>query len=506
MKLHKSFQKYSDKFISSFATRAESESYIQFTKEVTATLRGGESVFSYCQFEDTVSVVSLGRGNNSFKNCVFKGNVHLAQMGNSVHFLNCYLEGEVIFESKNSTGLISFNECELSTLVSRISNGSFQISSSTVKSILHENCSIRRLELVKTKVLSDITGSTIEKLIINTESNINAITSKSFDSVSINSSQLKLVELSQAKSATFSSVHAKSITFKSTERIVLANSEIDSVSFNECNFNNFFVNECNCGEFVINNLRYAGSSTEFFKINHLLVSGSFEINDSTLGNAVFEFLLVRSANVVFRNSDYADWEFNKVDWPTGYEIDLGYTGMLSENLVHRDFYRELKRKCIANENTIDAAYFKSKEMIFHTRYIGELSKEYKRIHGRIKYLKNDLFSEWFILWTNKVFSGFGGNVWRPLLLGLIFHLLFFNLFLLDFSHFGIKAFYQGGFGVEMASSIKGVVKYLEMFNPLHSFDDKVKLGIGALFMDIVMRVSSGYFIFYILRASRKFAK
>ena len=505
MNLHKSLKKYSDQFTSTFSTSASDGSYTQFTHEVVVHLHTQNSNFKYCQFDKELGVNTSGSGDFRFENCVFKGDVVLTQITHSIIFKNCIFEEKFIFNSHQHHPLLSFQQCNMNCLESRAKDGQFSISSSEIGTIIFPETSIHKLEIIDSIISSEIKGLAINNLYVNKDSSLDNIISDSILRISFDNISFLRLETKQVNDCTMKFVKGNSFSIQSISNVTILDSDIEAMHFLDGQLKHFKIENCTSGEILIYNSKFIDSNSQF-TLKHLLVSGLLEISKSNLKNAFFESLIVRSATVSFHDSNYKDWDFNKIDWPTGHDIDLGYTGLLSENLVHRDFYRELKRKCIESENMIDAAYFRSKELAFHSKYISELSKEFIRVQGLFKFFKNDLFSEWFILWTNRIFSGFGGNVWRPLLLGLFLHLIFFNLFLLGFSGFDIRPFYFGLPEVEMESTIKGIVKYLEMFNPLHSFADNVNLAIGALFMDIVMRVSSGYFIFYILRASRKFSK
>jgi hypothetical protein len=128
-----------------------------------------------------------------------------------------------------------------------------------------------------------------------------------------------------------------------------------------------------------------------------------------------------------------------------------------------------------------------------------------RIHFEILKLKryNSLrdLGNYLIVATHKWSSDFGQNIWRPLFFLFSFHLLWHNLLLI--AQFDV---YPNLVQVDWQITKDAFNSYFKTLLPTHGADltiDGLRKDIGG-WTDFMMRVSSGYFMFYFVFSSRKY--
>jgi hypothetical protein len=151
----------------------------------------------------------------------------------------------------------------------------------------------------------------------------------------------------------------------------------------------------------------------------------------------------------------------------------------------RETYRQLKSTYVAQGKKIESLEFQKRELIMHYKILNE-----------IKWKSSANFGNYLIIGSNKLASDFGQNIWKPLI-GLFFvHFILFNCFLPANDIGYISSDFDWKFTKDMIS------QYFFTLLPTHPFllDGK---NIGG-FWDVLMRIFSGYFIFYFITASRKY--
>lgn len=234
------------------------------------------------------------------------------------------------------------------------------------------------------------------------------------------------------------------------------------------------------------------------------ITSSLLIESSTIEKVKFHNVDLSKASIRFLNSSLAGSDLINVQWPNEYNLyeysndlkDKSYEQKLTTLWPLKESYRQLKVLSLDQHNKIDALAFQKHELKIYWRIV------------HIKTFNNNLrgFGNWLILFTNWIFSDFGQSIRRPIGWLLLFHALFM---------YGIFECYDLGIVLEcdpiqwdLEATQTGVGLFLNLLSPVHSseiknqFMSESKSILGTL--DFFMRISSGYFIYYFIRATRKY--
>lgn len=241
-------------------------------------------------------------------------------------------------------------------------------------------------------------------------------------------------------------------------------------------------------QFVIDGIKPKKSEFHFdnVKIGRLLITNS-EIEDFSF----FRLDFSKQQSIVIKKSLITSAKFHAVQWSSNYQINEDINEYKefskSEYLWNiREVYRQLKVISLEVHNKIDANRFLQNEIRFF----------WKQTTIRD-------FQNWFILATNWLFSNFGESWFVPLLwLGGVHGL--FCLSIMD--SFGLE--FSISRPVDWEATLNGLEVFFKTISPVHSSDIQVSfikdpVRIGGI-KDFFMRIFSSYFIFYFIRATRKF--
>lgn len=200
-------------------------------------------------------------------------------------------------------------------------------------------------------------------------------------------------------------------------------------------------------------------------------------------------------------STLSDSELINVRWPKHYKfyeyqseikVKKEYKEKLDILWALKESYRQMKVLSLNQHNKIDGLYFQKQELkIFWL--ITNLKTRYESFFTNI--------GNWFILGTNKLFSDFGQNIWRPLMALGIVHLFWFVILL--WNSYDIYPCFSGCDGELTKSAFNA---YFVTLLPTHGLDLTIggaSKNIGG-WIDFFMRICAGYFIFYFVYSSRKY--
>ncbi len=212
--------------------------------------------------------------------------------------------------------------------------------------------------------------------------------------------------------------------------------------------------------------------------------------------------LDKECRVDILDSNVSDVQFNSFKWNAKYRLfenfdpktEASYKSKSDFQIALRESYRQLKNNYQKNGNKIEALEFQKNEMNIHYALLSEV---------RLSSLRN--FGNYLIVGTNKWFSDFGQNIWKPLVWLFFSHLIVFNM-ILYFNDFPIE-FARGPRTIDWSTTAEGVALYFHTLLPTHPFVIPVKgtQGLSIIgFWDFASRVLSGYFIYYFISASRKY--
>ncbi len=241
------------------------------------------------------------------------------------------------------------------------------------------------------------------------------------------------------------------------------------------------------------------------KFQHVTVTDSLFMQSSSFENARFHNVNFSNASIRLLNSSLSGCELINVEWPRNYELyeySRDLNGKNTREILNvlwpmKECYRQLKVLSLDQHNKIDALSFQMHEL---------------KIYWKIVDIKfwNDFkwrdVGNWVVLGTNRLFSDFGQSFGRPLLWLLIVHSLLFYLLITTFN-LGIRP--EPNFSLWSSDAfIAGLGMYLNLISPVHSSEITNQLTSDAIpifgSIDFLMRFFNGLFIYYIIRASRKF--
>lgn len=278
----------------------------------------------------------------------------------------------------------------------------------------------------------------------------------------------------------------------------------------------------------------------------------FTIEDCILDQTSFNRVEIDGV-VTIRNSSLTQANIYSITWPRNYRVNekINEVGSISisQRLADlRETYRQLKVLSLKAENKIDAKFFLNSEVrvyykLLTFRIFGKISKT--NIHHYLPFnllfvcyslflilvllairpAKNRMsklqsfrayalsawheFGNWLILHTNFTFSKFGESLGRPIVWMLAFHSLFFYLLVKKFKGIGIEINLSNWENHDWNIFLKGMTIFVNLLSPVHGntipsiIYPHNEIMIFSI-TDFIMRISSGYFIYYFIRATRKF--
>lgn len=241
------------------------------------------------------------------------------------------------------------------------------------------------------------------------------------------------------------------------------------------------------------------------KLHYLSIKDSLLIENSTLENCKFHNLNLSSATIKLLNSSLTDSDLINVEWPKRNELHE-YNDELSNKRLReklnilwplKESYRQLKVLSLAQHNKIDALAFQKHELKTYWKIVDRKTRSSFRLRGS---------GTWLILFTNWIFSDFGQSLRRPIGWLFLFHSLF--LYRLTISHnLGVEFQWNPELWDTEATKV-GTGIFLNLLSPVHSTEivNQYLHSPVSIFgiTDFFMRLSSGYFIYYFIRATRKF--
>lgn len=244
-------------------------------------------------------------------------------------------------------------------------------------------------------------------------------------------------------------------------------------------------------------------SIDNFELSHLVNDGTMKMRDSrvtrqleivncNMGHWVLQNVdLSKVGCSIILKSDLSQSEFFTVSWMNKYELKEVLSGkhdkegMIQDYLSLKETYRQLKSVAKESLNQFDYINFQANE---------------QRILLKILSLKGPV-SDWLLLLTNRYFNGFGLSYTLPFMWLVATHLLWFLLLVC----FGEVFSYEINFyKPDWSSMVLAFSDFVYTIFPLHGTDYLNDSGGSSRIVDSLMRLSSGYFIFYFVSATRKF--
>jgi len=239
------------------------------------------------------------------------------------------------------------------------------------------------------------------------------------------------------------------------------------------------------------------SEEEQVRINRHFQKSFFLINKSDLGKSHFSSIDMRAFHLVnIGQSNINEVTFNTIAWP---EIIFGFSHVLKkdigdyllripklskqEQLQTREVYRQLKQAAIKGADFISEQYFHGKEMNAYYAALNWKKNFWTKIILRLSYLT----------------ANYGQSLWRPTLcLAISTGIVMFVLWEVQ------NTSYQSCDFLRPQNLIDSLAEFMRLANPLHKNNCELK---GMPFIiDTTGRIFNSYFIYNIIRASRRFVR
>ncbi len=401
-----------------------------------------------------------------FSNCTFEEsldtrkslNIENILIDNHLEFRTCCFNGKIdIINTKEGKLFFKDSLCEGIVTVSNIKNCDLQFSASTDSFTSYSNLSIMDMKEGKLS---------IDRINIK-ELNLSGV-----------SPEYIFIGFAEYETISFFFCQPKSLRISSylDEEPIKINHLILS---NFINIGKAFIKNTDIEYFELNNLTNEGSvSLQSTKVNEW-----FSCQNSTLNNTLFLNINFENCIVDLSSSFFEDCKFSRVKWQKNLLLESFHKkDCLETHQTQREVYRQLKQVYQKQGNNIEARVFYSHEM--------------DAFQQELKYSNVLSFEDRIIVNTNAVFNNFGRSWVRPILWMFLFHSLFWAL--IGFDHYTIVSLENHNWN----SLLEGISKYFELLIPTHPFNLFTKP--AHKLVDILMRISSAYFIYMMLNSARKF--
>jgi hypothetical protein len=248
-------------------------------------------------------------------------------------------------------------------------------------------------------------------------------------------------------------------------------------------------------------------------LNEVRITDTLDISGVAIESVSFNAVKLKNAVLKVHNIKASSLEFKGVEWPTnnrayefgGRKQHLSASDYIFNLTAIRESYRRLKVHFLEQHNNFDAMLFATNELrveerIKRTEMLTSL-RSFQRYIG-----------DWFVLFTNRVFSNFGISWLRPLWIWLLIHFFLFHFILLNFDLgvtpiLNIQSIEHTPFDWDATSY--GFNTYLKLLFPVHDSEVKMfncdtkKADVWGT-LDFTMRLVSSYFIFLVIRGTRKY--
>ncbi len=290
----------------------------------------------------------------------------------------------------------------------------------------------------------------------------------------------------------------------SSGEISLDNSTISNLYLqpNFGSYNSLQVNLCTFNKVTFH--RFLPHAKESTKFELCIVTRQILFEYSILDNVAFNGLDLTRAEMTVLNSSLIKANYYSITWPLTFRITETVNGKridelpIGDVIKLRDYYRQLKTIAANLSNKVDGKKFLKNEIRCHHRIVILQRKGEKK------------FLAWLSLWVdslmlriNQLFTDYGESLIRPVATLLITGFAFFLYWKNDL---GLQFEFDPS-RIEYNATLKAFGYYLNFLNPVHSSDIKNLNGCDISLYgisDFLMRLISGFLIYHIVRATRKF--
>ncbi|MEQ9656563.1 hypothetical protein, partial [Fulvivirga sp.] len=416
--------------------------------------------------------VLITNSNATFKDCTFKDEFNYDGVRNNLEFNSSKF-------LKESTALIS-NCVEL----------------------LLDNCTVPNPFLITKAQTSTVKNSNLLKIEYDEKK-------EKIGSIAIQNSEIEELHLKSMFNAKIDNSKIKDLLiYDGISALSIFNSEINEL-YSEAEFDFVTIHSCevkifNIGYIQIKRVDISDSIFDLLTLSHITyklpleitnteVRKEFNISGSSLESARLLSLSLTSCKFVVDNTVFLNCSCLNIKWPAGFKIyenedtvgELNRVDRINMYESLRESYRQLKFIMKQQADNVSALGFFRNEMNIYWEIV-----KLKRAEGFIE--------DYIIVGTNKLFSDFGRSLIRPAIWLVSVHIVLINFLFYYHPEINISA----SLNPDWKATFLGFRYFFYLINPIHSPDVG---GINLMgFIDFLMRFSSGLFIYYIIRASRKY--
>jgi hypothetical protein len=362
------------------------------------------------------------------------------------------------------------------------------------------------LEFVEDQIIIDSNSSFLFKnckfnnLILNNAHNFKLYDESECNNISMANGNIELFQF-------FNSTVLRDLNIiTSSGQIALDNSVINNLFLhpNFGRFHSLIVNLCTFENLTLN--RFLPHQNETVKFELCTVNKRMNIDYSILDNVGFNGFNLNEAELKILNSSIIKANYYSITWPTSFRVIEGIDGRglsklaVGDVIKLQEIYRQLKTISLDGTNKVEAKKFLKNEMRVYHQQIN-LQRNAMPLKSFLAYIS--LLADSAMLGINKVFTDYGESIIRPVGGLIFFGFLFFCFWM---QPLGI----QFEFNIDLIDWIITKQAYGYFFNflsPVHSYDvTNVNNCTVKLFgiSDFLMRLISGFLIYHIIRATRKF--
>ncbi|MFY0601343.1 MAG: hypothetical protein JXR03_16830 [Cyclobacteriaceae bacterium] len=495
-----------------------------FDDPFEARLNVGNKVkFVNCTFSENVLIDMSSSSQVSFTKCSFSNNLTLKGNSSDLKLLsiqNCNFGGSLDFDGYKGDALL-----EGQFKIIKLNGGEAKLSFISRKEVLSEvgeieiGNGIYTLDLGTNNEFKDIsTSSRLHKGSASVSINGNpskvgnlTLTECAKVEVKFDKTRLETLELMNNAQSHIainkkSSIETISISGESNclNSFRIVDSIVRDLSIKEGIYQSIYLKDCTNGTFNLisepftseSSLDITNSSFHImsvdssingnrFKVIKSKVSQEFSLLNTFLNNTYFSDFDLKNARLKFYHSHLAEIRYSNIQWP---DYDQYFIPEDTDFSQLREMFRQLKSLSVRNHNFLDAERF----------HALELDATLKCIDSGRWYNEN-----WFLLFTNKLFTNFNRSWILPIGFGLLFHLILVAL-IIPFSLTWKYFLFVNNLGFTDFDILEFLQFYTYTLYPFHRFEYNSVALPPAL--DVLTRIVSSYFAYYSLKAARRFGR
>lgn len=235
-----------------------------------------------------------------------------------------------------------------------------------------------------------------------------------------------------------------------------------------------------------------------FRFQGVTIAEEMRCIDSDFQNIKFNDVDLSCARLILDRSYLSGAYFANTIWPQGHLVQslldtettaLAHWEIAASNRIKREVYRQLKQTTNSQGNGIDALKFFRNEMQAYSLYAKQLGQETKANRWLLRISS----------WT----ADYGLSYLRPLGWLFVFHFVCFAILLGIAEYKGLYITTNFHFASWAAFS-DATGEFFTLLLPTHKMHEY--LTGSQMVVDFFMRLFSGYFIYHIIQASRRFVR